>query len=744
MRATDRAGNVDPTPAGTTWTIDQTPPSVTSVAPTNGATGVDVAATVDAVFSEDMNPTTLSGATVRLVPQGSGTPVPATVTYDGSSRTATLRPDTILTAGTSYNATVTGGAGGAADRAGNPLSANTTWSFTVADASTPVTFTVNPVADAWVDSSTPATNYGSATSLSADTSPASQSLLRFSVSGITAPVTGARLRVFAFSSTTNGPAVFAAGNGWTETGVTWNNKPAPVGAALDDVAGIASNSWVEYNVTPAITGNGTFSFALQPQSKDAVDFYARENAVRRPELVVTFGGPVPTVSATPAGGSYPDPVNVVLTASEPATIHYTTDGSVPTTGSAVYTGPLDVSVTTTLKFFALTPDARPSRIVTETYSIDVTGSRDFSFGSANAPTAKEGQSKVWHTGDAWFGALFQPAVGDFHIYRLDATTQTWTDTGTLIDSRNTARVDALWDGSKLYTVSAVFGTSSSARAELRRFSYSGGTYTLDTGFPIMLNSTGAEEVVLAKAADGTLWVTYTNKSSGKVYVTHSQGSDTSWTVPFVITGSGTNVSTTTDEASTVVAFGNSIGVMWSNQLDNTVYFGVHTNGAPDTSWAIETAYGVPGEESADNHISLKADAKRPRVRRRPRRRSTPLASRSSTCSSASPAGGWSSHVWGTAERNHTRPIVVLDEQAGRRPRVRQSRHAAPAASCTTRARAWPTSRSPLDSAPRSSPARPTRRSTTCPRRSRASTPRPGFSSSPATTRRTSTSTTSCP
>ena len=124
------------------------------------------------------------------------------------------------------------------------------------------------------------------------------------------------------------------------------------------------------------------------------------------------------------------------------------------------------------------------------------------------------------------------------------------------------------------------------------------------------------------------------------------------------------MSTTTDEASTVVAFGNSIGVMWSNQLDNTVYFGVHANGAPDTSWAIETAYGVPGEESADNHISLKADANG-RVYAAAKTSLNAVGEPLINLLVRQPGGGWSSHVWGTAERNHTRPIVVLDEQAGR-------------------------------------------------------------------------------
>ncbi len=663
VRAIDLAGNVDPTPAATTWTIDLTAPTVTSVAPAAGATGVDPTATVSAVFSEDMNPVTLSGSTVRLVPQGSGSPVSATVTYDAPSRTVTLVPATILTVGATYTATVVGRAGGAADRAGNPLASDKTWSFSVRTASTAVTFTVNPVADAWVDSTTPATNYGTATSLTADTSPASQSYLRFSLSGITAPVRSAKLRLYAFTATNNGPAAFAAGSGWTETGVTWNNRPATIGNALDHVATIASQTWVEYNVTSAITGNGTFDLALVPMSSDGINFYARENAVTRPELVVTFGGPPPpTVAATPAGGTYPGPVNVTLTASEPATIRYTTDGSTPNTTSPTYTAPVPVQWSSTLNFYAVTSDGRTSPVVTETYSIDLTGYRDFSFGSASAPTAKEGQSKVWYAGGAWFAAMFQPSVGDFHIFRLNTTTQTWTDTGTLIDARNTARVDALWDGAKLYTVSVVYSTASSARAELRRFSYSGGVYTLDSNFPVVLNGTGAEMVVMDKASDGTLWVTYA--TGGRVYVIHSLSSDRSWTAPFTVPGPEAVVSTTTTEASSVIAFGNSIGVMWSNQVDNKMYFGVHPNGAPDSSWSIEVAYGVPGQESADNHINLKADSSG-RVYGAVKSSLNATGEPLINLVVRQPAGGWSTYVWGTAEYNHTRPVVVLDEQAGR-------------------------------------------------------------------------------
>ncbi len=658
VRATDAAGNVDLTPAGFGWFVDLTAPTVTSAIPSEAATGVDAATMVIAEFSEDITPTSVTSATVRMTPQGSNVAVPATVTYDGPSRRATLDPAADLSAGASYVVTVAGGAGGVLDVAGNPLAADKVWSFTVASVSNPVTVTVNPVADALVDSVTATTNYGTTNSLRADGSPASQSYLKFTLTGISAPVTSARLRVFAFSSTNDGPSVLTTSTTWTETGVTWANRPASIGAAVDDARVIATQTWQEYNVASLVTGNGTYSFALVPTSSDGVDFYSRERATNRPELIVTYGGrAAPTVNATPPGGSYASALTVTLTASEPATIRFTTDGTTPTTSSAIYTAPVAIAASTTLKFFAVTADQRQSSVVTETYSIAVTGYHDFSFGSASAPTAKEGQSKVWYVDGTWFGALFDTVTGDFHVYKLDSVTQTWTDTGTLIDARNTARIDALWDGSKLYTVSAVYGTSSGSRAEVRRFSYAAGSFTIDAGFPVLLNSTGAEAITIDKATDGRLWVSYA--AGNKIYATHTVAADTSWTTPFVIPGTASNVAT--DDISGLVSFADSIGVMWSNQTANTMYFGIHQNGAADSSWTVEAAYGVSGQESADDHINLKADSSG-RVYAAVKTSLNAVGEPLIHLLVREPGGGWASHTWGTAENNHTRPVVMLSEQ----------------------------------------------------------------------------------
>ncbi len=61
---------------------------------------------------------------------------------------------------------------------------------------------------------------------------------------------------------------------------------------------------------------------------------------------------------------------MVLTADEPATIYYTTDGNDPTTSSTQYTIPIVINANTVLKFFAVDTAGNPSSVYTLNYSID--------------------------------------------------------------------------------------------------------------------------------------------------------------------------------------------------------------------------------------------------------------------------------------------------------------------------------------------------------------------------------------
>ena len=153
--------------------------------------------------------------------------------------------------------------------------------------------TFTSVADSKTKSSSPTTNYGTETTLRIRSSdPEWRTYVKFVVSGLDGAVSSATLRLWVTTGSNDGGRVHAVESGWTETGLTWNNAPALAGSALDAAGAVASGSWVEYDVTGAVQGNGTVSFALVLQSTTSCYFSSREGE-HAPELVVTAGARTP-------------------------------------------------------------------------------------------------------------------------------------------------------------------------------------------------------------------------------------------------------------------------------------------------------------------------------------------------------------------------------------------------------------------------------------------------------------------
>ena len=96
---------------------DTTPPTVVSVTPAAGATGVGVSAAATATFSEAMNAATITTSTVVLRNPGNVI-VSSTVGYNSGTNVVTLTPTAALAASTTYTATIAGGSGGVKDLAG--------------------------------------------------------------------------------------------------------------------------------------------------------------------------------------------------------------------------------------------------------------------------------------------------------------------------------------------------------------------------------------------------------------------------------------------------------------------------------------------------------------------------------------------------------------------------------------------------------------------------------------------------
>ena len=138
-----------------TYALDTVPPTVSGVSPVDGASDISTVTNITVSFSEAMDPSMINSSTFELRTTAY-TLVPAVVSYDAATRTATLDPTVTLEISTTYTVTVKGGTNGVKDIADNPLNSDLNWSFTTAAMAGPYTLwpgnTVPGVVDAGPDS----------------------------------------------------------------------------------------------------------------------------------------------------------------------------------------------------------------------------------------------------------------------------------------------------------------------------------------------------------------------------------------------------------------------------------------------------------------------------------------------------------------------------------------------------------------------------------------------------------------
>ena len=135
--AKDLAGNALTNDYVWSWTTssstDINPPTVIITSPTNTATDVALNQTVNATFSEALDPLTVITPNFTMIGPG-GTAVTGTIAYVAASKIASFTPTSNLTPNTTYTNTVTVGF---RDLAGNRLATNYVWTFTTGTLSDP-------------------------------------------------------------------------------------------------------------------------------------------------------------------------------------------------------------------------------------------------------------------------------------------------------------------------------------------------------------------------------------------------------------------------------------------------------------------------------------------------------------------------------------------------------------------------------------------------------------------------------
>ncbi len=280
VRARDAAGNVDGSPASSSWTLqapDTTPPDTTIGAKPSSPT-TDPLATFTFASTE-------TGSTFECSLDGAGfascsTPVSYTVSV--GSHTFQVR---------------------ARDAAGNLDQSPASHAWTVeapppGSCTSGGTVTLGASADSWVLASSSTSNYGSDSVLKVDSKSGgnARALVRFALPAIPSgcQVVDADLRLYAGSYKTGRTIqAYSLTASWTESGVTWSNQPAAVGAAATAASG---SGYLEWNVTSQLAGtygaNTGFLVRDQVEGNGGVEqgYNSREKgADNPPQLVITFG-----------------------------------------------------------------------------------------------------------------------------------------------------------------------------------------------------------------------------------------------------------------------------------------------------------------------------------------------------------------------------------------------------------------------------------------------------------------------
>lgn len=273
-----------------------------------------------------------------------------------------------------------------------------------------------------------------------------------------------------------------------------------------------------------------------------------------------------------------------------------------------------------------------------------------------APTKDKPQSKLWFAHGSWWAWL--PVSGGSSIWRrtsagwrrqhdLDAPLRglpgqadVWADRdyvrAVLVEPRRLAVAGLRWD------------------ARIHRYRWSADAVEFG-------DATGAiETATIARDATGRWCVAY--NSDRRMWIRMSLSPDSrTWSDAVEVSGRMASV----DDICAVVALPGEVAVMWSDQVQDAVYFRRHSDGAPPERWG-EMEIVEQGGKTADDHINIAAAGDGRLF----------VATKNSVDREGAPQqvlrvrdrrGAWSNHPYAplTPEHAPTRPVAQLDPGASR-------------------------------------------------------------------------------
>jgi hypothetical protein len=222
-------------------------------------------------------------------------------------------------------------------------------------------------------------------------------------------------------------------------------------SATETLAAIA----VATGNSSSAVGSATYSFDLTPAAMPAFSL-ASGTYTSAQTLTISATIPLPTASYT-------------YTVNGPSTIYYTVDGSMPTTSSLVYSGPIAINATETIRAITVATGHSTSPVASATYSI---------ISPAATPSFSPAAGTYTSTQTVTIGTATPSAT---IYYTTNGTTPTASSpvySGPItISSTETLAAIAVATGDSASTVGSATYTISMTPAAAPTFSLAPGTYT---------------------------------------------------------------------------------------------------------------------------------------------------------------------------------------------------------------------------------------------------------------------------
>lgn len=220
---------------------------------------------------------------------------------------------------------------------------------------------------------------------------------------------------------------------------------------------------------------------------------------------------------------------------------------------------------------------------------------------------KSNQSKVFYYDSQWWALAYRTNSNLCELWRYNGTS--WASTNLAVQTGPAYNCDAVLNSAagKLYVFS-----SHAATPRLHRFSYIGGTWQRDAGYPVTVSGFANPEqnnpISLVQAKNGDLWIFRIN--GNMLQTKRSANEGLTWSDTIRIKTGLKTANGLTDVTAFTFQNNNYVGVAYGETDVKGSKFGffIHADGSPDHNWVNESAgLSFFNFERGNSQLCLTAD-----------------------------------------------------------------------------------------------------------------------------------------